>query len=532
MSNETSHYIGVGIGGGTGILLTSISIFSARTRCSMVLMIPSILTKRGRGFIFTFITGLLVDGPIDTIGRNLQEVIRSFTCMYDQAKSLGDNFLKQFDVTFKVFAELMQTVSTMVTQFKHTIEEQAENATKQARDKLKAAKEDIDQKVKDLKSKLDRLRPIIDSPGNICDEGVSAVAGVGETIVDAGKTVVNFLGRRRKRGACGLDGIKLPKVDIPIKDLSLDMLKFNPDINILDMDFGDIPGINGPSIKKIREQMKAILKGAIQFGKHVAKWISKIFYVSILLIILDAIKFMKSYYSDDAFDNMFIDNNIQKLWKEENLEQLTPMRNWELNERYQISTSCKLAKEEVKTIFLETIPTIIFTMIALGIVLADFSFSSVLVAFRENARFGFTFEGMENGITLNSLKELNSGSITKLTIQPFNLTTDPCLPVPTTTDSTNLGIIFVLLALCGLTCFLNAYMSRLRSRICNTFFPERAAERGRYLYKKIQAGRRTRHHQLQLILKRSYNIRTRSKEFQGLLSNVTDILTFRVSIGD
>ena len=135
----------------------------------MVLMIPSILTKRGRGFIFTFITGLLVDGPIDTIEQNLQEVIRSFTCMYDQVKSLADIFLKQFDETFKAFAEIMQTVTAMVTNFKHTIEEQAKTAPKQARDKLEATKKSIEQQVKDLKTDIEKLRPIFDSPGNICD---------------------------------------------------------------------------------------------------------------------------------------------------------------------------------------------------------------------------------------------------------------------------------------------------------------------------------------------------------------------------
>ena len=38
MSRETSHFIGLGVGGGTGIALTAYSLFSTEVQCSMVLM--------------------------------------------------------------------------------------------------------------------------------------------------------------------------------------------------------------------------------------------------------------------------------------------------------------------------------------------------------------------------------------------------------------------------------------------------------------------------------------------------------------
>ena len=59
MSHQTSHLIGLGIGGGTGIGITIYSLFSVEVRCSMVLMVPSLLTKRGRGFMLTFVTSCL-----------------------------------------------------------------------------------------------------------------------------------------------------------------------------------------------------------------------------------------------------------------------------------------------------------------------------------------------------------------------------------------------------------------------------------------------------------------------------------------
>ena len=76
MSPQIRHFIGLGIGGGTGLALTIYSVFSREVRCSMLLMVPSLLTKRGRGFMLTFVTSLLIEGPINTIEHNLQELVQ------------------------------------------------------------------------------------------------------------------------------------------------------------------------------------------------------------------------------------------------------------------------------------------------------------------------------------------------------------------------------------------------------------------------------------------------------------------------
>ena len=547
MTLETSHYIGAGVGGGTCLILTTLSFFSKKTRCSMVLMIPSILTKRGRSFVLTFITGLLVDGPIETIEHNLQEVIRSFTCMYEQMKWLKEKYTLQFNSIFKQIGELLGSVQDMVNEYRVQMEKLAENATRETRDKINASKKKVEEQARKVKEALDKISPVLNAPGNIlnkvCDTGkkvASALAGAATDFVDGvkdlGNKIKDFFGRRRKRGSgCG-PKLTLPQVNIGVDNISLDAFKsliekLKPGaIDLFDFNLDDIIGeLDNSSLENIRAKLKTILKGALDFGKLVAQWSSKVFYFSIVLIIIDAIQYMRKYYSDDAFDNMFIDSNIR--WREENYVELTPMRNWELNDRYQISTSIKLAGEEVKRMLIEMIPTMIFTVIVIGIVLTDYSFYYVLVTFQENAKFGISFEGMEKGITLRSLvDDLHSNKIINIAIQPFNLTSDPCLPVAMKTDAGRLGVIFGLLTFCMLTCFLDAYISRWRSRICNTFFPMRATERGRFLYKKIQAGRRSRHHQLQMILNRAFSTRKRTREFYGVLHYATDLIMFQVII--
>ena len=55
---------------------------------------PSLLTKRGRGFMLTFVTSLVLSGPVNTMQYNLQELVRSFTCMYCQVKAGVNNLFK------------------------------------------------------------------------------------------------------------------------------------------------------------------------------------------------------------------------------------------------------------------------------------------------------------------------------------------------------------------------------------------------------------------------------------------------------
>ena len=133
---------------------------------------------------------------------------------------------------------------------------------------LEATKKSIEQQVKDLKTDIEKLRPIFDSPGNICDTilsegekvlgditkigekvlgavaktGESVVAGTGKGIKDVANSAIDNIvsggnaiwgAFRGKRSVCDhLDVAKLPEVKISIKDLLLDKLKFNPDMNI------------------------------------------------------------------------------------------------------------------------------------------------------------------------------------------------------------------------------------------------------------------------------------------------------------
>ena len=78
---------------------------------------------------------------------------------------------------------------------------------------------------------------------------------------------------------------------------------------------------------------------------------------------------MLHYRTDDEFDNKYVDDNLKQLWKnkdtKKDFSKLTPMRNWEIDEIYQVSSSSKLTKKEVKKVFWSLKETMIFVGITL-----------------------------------------------------------------------------------------------------------------------------------------------------------------------
>ena len=504
MTKETSHKIGGGIGMSAGISLSLSSIFSRRVRCSMVLVVPSMVTKRGRGFMLTLMTSLLIEGPISTIKYNLQEVVRSFTCMYEEIKTLADRFSSVFQELMGQVRGIMQKMEDLVQKYQRQMEILLKEATGDTKEQIKRAKEDLDKQAREIKEAASKVKDVLNAPSKFFSDtckGASAIGGsIGSWVKGAAKDVGNWFknpfGRKkrstssihRSKRACGVPNIvNIPGINVPdigVEKLTNILKSLKPDLNIVDFDFDNLIGkIDSSSIKNIREKLKGLFNSAIEFAKLVANWWSKIFYLSILFVMFDAMTYQKKYYTDDEFDNMMVDENLKKVWKNEGLKKLTPLRKWEIKNRFQVSSSIKLSKAEVKRIILESLPSIIMTVIIISIVVVDYCFTFVLQAFQDNAKFGLSFPGMEQGISFDSMIRGADAKVDILKIEAFDLRTDPCLPKAKQTPASYLGPIFTIMLFCLVSCLMDAYASRLRAMICNMFYTARATERAQFLYR-------------------------------------------------
>ena len=102
---------------------------------------------------------------------------------------------------------------------------------------------------------------------------------------------------------------------------------------------------------------------------------------------------MIEYRSDDSFDNKYINENINKLWTEEDKPELTPIRKWELLENYQITTSYKLTNSEWKHVLVLLFPCILFTVISCSIMIADATLYQFMDIIKENGKFAISYAG-------------------------------------------------------------------------------------------------------------------------------------------
>ena len=195
------------------------------------------------------------------------------------------------------------------------------------------------------------------------------------------------------------------KPDLNLEALKDMLSKYLPDVDPIDLDWDAVlVKLEANSIPRIREKLMGILKSFFNPIEKYSCLISRMLYLTIILTIWDATKYMRNYYVDDSFDNKFVNDNLRALWRRAGMEKLTPLRRWELRDKYQYTAAFKLSQTEIKDMLLQSIPCLLFGGIASCIVVADYALSSLLQVFRDNAQFGVSFPGCEQGISLGKFQ--------------------------------------------------------------------------------------------------------------------------------
>lgn len=539
-----NYIVGAASGGVVCVTMGVTSIFSKRTRCSMMLIIPTLFAGRGRAFILTAAMGLLLDGPINSINYNVEQIVASLTCMYSQMKIMACRFRVNFESVFGQVAAILESLHADLQKRLKRISKEVEQLTGEAKRKALEAKRETERQLADLQKKLDGIKDVIEAPGNIlngaCNGIKSAISATGDFFKnDVGGFFSNLFGRRRRKrsAGCGIPPV-LPNVDVNIPGVDLEALKkwakdMFPDVDFLDLNLDDFSNVlKGQSISNIRLKMINILKEVFNLVQQYSFYLKKLFYIlSLVLVTVDAFNYMRTYYSDDSFDNMYVDSNLRDLWKDKPDKKLTPLRQWELAEKYQVSSSLKLTKKEIKRIFIQASPTIVFVVITICTVVADLGLKGLLDLILENGQYGISFEGMEQNLDLGSLlSEVQNGqtSLASLKLKGFDLSTEPCLPRALQTSNNSLAWLGALITVCLVSCIFDAYACRWRAQICNLFYEVRAKERADYLYRRIKAGRGNRRFQLRLVVLRELRRRQRIAEYsccQCLKRNVINCTT-------
>ena len=93
--------------------------------------------------MLTFVTGLVIKGPVNSIQSDLQEIVRSFTCMFEEIKGASERFSSQFEkLIISMKDDNMSPMINLIKQYKEEIRQLADNAVADQARKLKRIEED------------------------------------------------------------------------------------------------------------------------------------------------------------------------------------------------------------------------------------------------------------------------------------------------------------------------------------------------------------------------------------------------------
>ena len=534
-TSSKNHLIGLYTSCAFTLIIGTASIFSTHTRCIMMLIMPGIVTGRGRGFLLTMAVGLLIEGPVNSINYNINQIIQSTVCMYKSMKNIACHFSDQIQRFMKYKASMVKEFQEKMTEDMKRIQEEVKQASNAVKKDLERRKRELQERInkatKDLKN-IKNIFKSIASPCSAVESGYKKVEGFFEGIGD-------FFGKRRRRSV-KICGSVIPFPDINIGNMDLGSLnQLNKWVKDLVPGFkvklGDVPDIekllDAPSVADVRGKILNTVNNL--FNKVVyLKYAKKFFLLcSLIFLTLSSVRYLLNYYSDDSFDNKFIDDNIRKLWKQEDYEKLTPLRRWELIEKYQASASVKLSKKELKGILIKAFPTIILTVITLSLMIGDYGLRELLKTMLANGKFAISFAGMEEGFSakamFNAFNKDSKWNMKPLNLKKLDLSTDACLPRALITNKMKTIILGVLLFTMLLSTIFDAYAMRLRANICNMFYKKRAKERAVSLHEVILYGRQTRQLLLRKIILNELHRRKRRNKFSWILQVIQACLKFK-----
>ncbi len=70
--------------------------------------------------MLTAAMGMLIDGPVGSINHNLDQVVNSLTCMYEQMKVMACRYQVQFQSIFQQVGEMLRGAKFSKSQYYET----------------------------------------------------------------------------------------------------------------------------------------------------------------------------------------------------------------------------------------------------------------------------------------------------------------------------------------------------------------------------------------------------------------------------
>jgi hypothetical protein len=266
-------------------------------------------------------------------------------------------------------------------------------------------------------------------------------------------------------------------------------VRVNVDTNMTRIDFRKI--IEVAQVPELFEDFSREFAKLLNAAWYVDTVRKVVTIVSIVLLIIDAVRYLRSYYIDSSFDNKYISGTIRNFWYKKGMEPYK-LRRWEINKGYKSDFSAKFTRREFYKGMRNCVPTLFLCLICAMVVGMDYLLAQTVETIKDKKDFSVLIHGMQH----------NYSRAASLNLPSFNITSQPCDIEAVFTDQKYYALILTFLIVCLISCILEVYFARSRARMCNLFYLDKSEERADYIHYRLHTGRIMRKARLLLVVRR------------------------------
>ncbi|XP_062549952.1 DC-STAMP domain-containing protein 2 isoform X2 [Armigeres subalbatus] len=483
----------------SGTLFTIQSCRSSDFQCVTLLMVPQILSKRGRTASVAYAFVLTMNGPARNTIANVDVLGQALSCSQDRLKAAVQDALQALKAPFlamkrtikmilseveKAFMKVQRVLMDVMRLVKlHTIKAGYEWLANIAAVCNKKNGTPFDQCIRALESAVEDCKQKLGPMDFMCEvTHVAKVVCYSVKVVDLICELIDFAS------------------SYIVDEIERRLEKFIHDIQVMffvEVDFDHSFEFKTNFSKNYSEIATDITKEIKHRSRYIFTILNIFTIVSslfLICVVIRAVRYKMKYLTRDRFDNVYISRDfiaIDEHRRSLNMDTILPLTRKERN-RYIRLTSLSLIRKEKIRIARNALFLFISTIHILGLIATDYCLYWLLALIQ---RIYLRLGGIEKPpmVTLEVggfgiVADLYRGIVRAfepVVKQVDALNPARCAPDPKVPNFGRYVQIGLLLLFCWICIVMEPYGLRVRQLVMRAYFPDRAKERASWLYNDI-----------------------------------------------
>ncbi|XP_059609304.1 DC-STAMP domain-containing protein 2 [Phlebotomus argentipes] len=473
-------------------------------KCFMILLIPMLVTKRGRSAIVGYIFVLTLSGSVANIMRNVEETVACLSCSQEHLKELLQGIIRGLK---RPFGDIKQLISR--------IQDHILVAMKEIEDRLNVFV--IFLLVPSIRKAFAWLEDVsklcqrsYGSPFKMCVDALNRMIAKCEEDLGSASVlcslhylmqplcipmeVFKFMCIGIKYiGESALNAIE--EMAETFSEMIKKMFHFNLEFDS-DFDFETTASRNWT---EIRQSISKEFRKKTEIFASFVGFMEILSLIFIIWLFYKVFRYQVQYLKRDDYRNCYITReflDIEAKSEEQGRKLVLPLRGEE-EDRYTEMRTFWLIRYERRKLF-RSFPFLLLSNIQIFTILfTDFSLHWILAVIRDYEEAHLT--PMTSGYTIievngtGPLAEMYRGVVGEFEPMLKGYTTDfrDCLPNPSPPDLQRFRTIIILTVICWAFLLLEPFSLRIQQLVMDSFHPERARKRSAWLHAEILRQRKS-----------------------------------------